>query len=92
MRKIVLTGLGNEVDISTGKTLFTAIFNGDLRVQITEEGARVLTQAIYGDTNPTKTETPSEDEHMKPDAELSYDTYEPAQFDTDTDDDNIGSI
>lgn len=48
MRQLVLTGLGNEVDLKSGKTVFTAIFNDSIRIEITQEAAQTLTSNIYG--------------------------------------------
>lgn len=47
MRQLILTGLGNEVDFSTGKTVFTAVFNGKVRIEITQEAAKLLTEHAY---------------------------------------------
>ncbi len=45
---LVLTGLGHEVDVKTGKAIFTAVFNRDIRIEVSKEAAETLTNAIYG--------------------------------------------
>ena len=47
MRQLVLTGLGNEMDLNSGRSIFTAVFNKDIRIEISKEAAEVLTNAIY---------------------------------------------
>jgi hypothetical protein len=46
-QQLVLTGLGNEMNLTTGKMVFTAVFNKDVRIEISKEAAEVLTTAIY---------------------------------------------
>lgn len=59
MKDLVLTGLGNEMDIKTGKLVFTAVFNGDLRIEISREAAETLTRAVYsGDAEASDYEKP----------------------------------
>ena len=65
MRQLVLTGLGNEVDLKTGRTIFTAVFNGDVRIEISKEAAQVLTNSIYGGEE-EQAPTPSQDDYKKP--------------------------
>jgi len=48
MRELVLTGLGNEMDFKTGRSVFTAVFNGHVRIEISEEAAKILTSGVYG--------------------------------------------
>jgi hypothetical protein len=48
MMQLVLTGLGNEVDLKSGKTVFTAVFNNSIRIEISKEAAQTLTSNIYG--------------------------------------------
>lgn len=44
---LIVTGLGNEVDLKTGKSIFTVIFNDALRVVVSEEVAKQLTAFLY---------------------------------------------
>ena len=47
MKRLELTGLGNEVDITTGQAVFTAVFDRVLRIPISKEAAEILTKYIY---------------------------------------------
>ncbi len=49
MKQLVLTGLGNEMDLKTGKSIFTAIFNNSVRIEISKEAAETLTAVIYSE-------------------------------------------
>lgn len=48
MTQLVLTGLGNEVDLKSGRTVFTAVFNDSIRIEISKEAAQTLTSNIFG--------------------------------------------
>jgi len=49
-KDLVLTGLGNEVDLKTQRTVFTAIFNKSIRIEISKEAAEILTKEIYANS------------------------------------------
>ncbi len=70
MRTLVLTGLGNEVDLKTSTTIFTAVFNDHVRIRISEEAAQILTNYLFADSK-TSTEKESFIE-PKPDVEEEY--------------------
>lgn len=53
-QQLVLTGLGNEMNLTTGKMVFTAVFNKDVRIEISKEAAEVLTTAIYSEASTRK--------------------------------------
>lgn len=74
MKQLVLTGLGNEMDLKTGKSIFTAIFNGgSVRIEISEEAAKVLTSNIYG-SGAAEAKTAPSDDYSRPPAAYSEET------------------
>lgn len=73
MKQLVLTGLGSEVDLKTGRTLFTAVFDNALRIEISQEAAQMLTASIYGSTA-TVAKVPVEvDDYSRPPAQEEED-------------------
>lgn len=50
MKQLMLTGLSNEQDFSTGETKFVLVFNGgDLRIDISEQAAEQVIRKMYGE-------------------------------------------
>lgn len=47
MKQLILTGLGNEVDLGTGKIVCMAVFNGKVRIEISQEAMKTLTDHAY---------------------------------------------
>jgi hypothetical protein len=72
MRQLVLTGLGNEVDLKSGRSVYTAIFDGGIRIEISEADTKKLTQYIYSaESNGTSRDydAPPPQEEDEPDQE-----------------------
>lgn len=64
---LTLTGLGNEIDLKSGRAIFTAVFNSKIRIEISKEAAEALTSAIYSTPEEPKRQEayPEEEEEVR---------------------------
>lgn len=68
-QQLTLTGLGNEMNLSSGKMVFTAVFNNKIRIEISKDAAEILTTAIYSSPDyaaPPIAEDAQEEEEEQP--------------------------
>lgn len=66
MKKLVLTALATEHDLSDGAEQYLLVFNkGELRVPVSEEAAQVVIQALFGGAQ-VPSEVPEVEEQVVP--------------------------
>lgn len=53
MKPMVVTGLSNEQDFTSGESVFILILNREIRIPVTEELATLILQQMYQDETGT---------------------------------------